>query len=266
MRQPPRFHVESLHIGEVELSTAEAHHALHVMRLEPGAVVRLFDGCGRFSDGELTILGARGSSKRAKGAAVRVATMQSAPPPARRLTLLVGGCKAPRLDWLAEKCAELGVSSLRIIRTAHTVVEPRETHLDKLRRTAIEACKQCGGKFLPEIAIGGTLTQELAALHPSPRPRSGLSDREESPAHPEAGPALIVCDPDADTWLVDAAASSRARRVVAIIGPEGGLTTEEVRACVAAGALGVRLASELLRVETAAISVAAVFAAARPPA
>ncbi|MBK8914553.1 MAG: 16S rRNA (uracil(1498)-N(3))-methyltransferase [Phycisphaerales bacterium] len=264
MRQPPRFHIESLTVGDTALPAAEAHHALSVLRLESGAAVRLFDGRGNFADGELCVP-ARGGSKRSRDVIARVTSVQTAPQPERALTLLVGGCKAPRLDWLAEKCAELGVAALRIIRTTHTVVEPRETHLDKLRRTAVEACKQCGGKFLPEIAIGGTLTQELARLH-QPLPSRQAPQHGESRTNPDDNPALIVCDPDAEMWLTEAAAASRAPRVAAVIGPEGGLTPDEVRECLAAGALGVRLAPELLRVETAAISVAAAFAAARPPA
>lgn len=77
-------------------------------------------------------------------------------PPPRSLTLIVAGCKGPRLRWMVEKCTELGVSELCLAEFERSVVRVSEGHAQKLRTTAIEACKQCGRAWLPEIRCGVT--------------------------------------------------------------------------------------------------------------
>jgi hypothetical protein len=69
----------------------------------------------------------------------------------RTLTLLVAACKGPRLDFLVEKCTELGVTRLVLTEFTRGVVHIGRRHAEKLRRTAIAAGKQCGRSWLPEI-------------------------------------------------------------------------------------------------------------------
>ena len=146
------------------------------------------------------------------------------------------------MDYLVEKCTELGVACIYLTEFERSVVHAGSQHLEKLRRTAIEACKQCGRAWLPEIIAGVKLPDVL-------------------PKVSEA--TLLIAQPADDsvpfgTWLRDNATNSA--RLAAVIGPEGGLTPAEIDLLRHAGGRPVTLAAHILRVETAAVCVAASFA------
>lgn len=247
----PRFHCPHIEPGLTHLDAAETRHALLSLRLKPGDAVVLFDGRGRVGYGRLADDGAQtreadaGRKRRGTpaGAAVHVERVLLVPQPARTLTLVCPGCKGDRLDWLVEKCTELGVTTLRIAQFERSVVQPGETRIEKLRRAAIEACKQCRRAWLPEIDAATPLSEAVAAV-------------------PQG--ALIVADPDEQapslaSWLHGHAMN--ANHLSAVVGPEGGITADELRLLRARGAQIVRLADQVLRVETAAVAIAACWAA-----
>jgi len=225
------------------LAAAESRHALAVLRLRPGDTVEVFDGQGAHAMGKLVDDGAgRRAVRRGGGAVVEVGEVWVEPPPGRHLTLYVAACKGPRLDWLVEKCTELGVDRIRLVEFARSVVRAGDARLAKLSRVAIEACKQCGRNRLPQLSIG-----------------------DPWPPAPAPGERLVVCDPEAPISLVEQLSRNSARDAVhltAVIGPEGGLADDERAHLHGAGAVPVRLAPHVLRVETAAVAVAAVWAAA----
>ena len=109
--------------------------------------------------------------------------------------------------------------------------------VERLARGVIEACKQCGRNTLMEIATGRTLAQLLDQM---PSGSYGLI------AHPCGSP-------------LDRTAMAEATEVIAMVGPEGGFTDEELAAAEQAGLVRVSLGPHILRVETAAISLAALF-------
>ena len=115
------------------------------------------------------------------------------------------------------------------LRTAPSVVHPREAKLDKLQRYVIEASKQCGRNVLMGI---GPLTDWATFLR-----RKNLPGRKVL-AHPGGA---------ANWWGVGGA------DVMAAVGPEGGFTGEEVDEGRAAGWEVVGLGPRILRVETAAM-------------
>lgn len=162
--------------------------------------------------------------------------------PRAELTLIVAACKGPRLDWLIEKCTELGVSRIVLAEFERSVVRCGPRHVEKLRRTAIEASKQCRRAWLPEIAAGLSLAEAVA-------PCDGIPLLI---AHPEPSAAAL---PD---WLARHASE---RKLSAVVGPEGGLTPTEIVFLRSAGAVEVRLAETVLRVETAAAAIAACWGA-----
>lgn len=189
----------------------------------------------------------RGSrkSKTARGAEVIIERIEEIPRPVRELTLIVGGCKGERLDWLVEKCTELGVTRIVLAEFERSIVHVGETHVEKLRRGAIEACKQCKRAWLPEIDAGAALMTAVQAAQ-------------------GRGAALLVAEPDPAAPMLAAWLASRgkaAREAAIVVGPEGGLTTDETRRLHDVGAVSVRLAEHILRVETAAIAAAAIWQA-----
>jgi 16S rRNA (uracil1498-N3)-methyltransferase len=224
-----RFYTKSpLELGPFSLGGPEAHHLAVVCRLRPGDRVYLFNGDGRQYPAVVDTI-------QKHNVALNVTGMEA---PARelgfRLEVAAPLPKADRAAFLVEKLTELGVTSLVPLRTARSVVLPRETRLEKLQRTVIEASKQCGRNVLmhiePLIAWDAFCSR-------------GQDTMDKILAHP--GEDMIVDYP-----------SMAGDRIIAV-GPEGGFTEEEVALARAAGWRAVGLGPRILRVETAALLLAA---------
>lgn len=250
--QEPWFYCPSLRCGDNALDEAETRHASQSRRLRPGDTLTVFDGAGHVAVATLspppgvTALPAATDSRRGKrrhGAIIHVAAIQEIPRASRALTLVVPACKGARLDWLVEKCTELGVTQIILAEFERSVVHAGAQHVEKLSRTAIEACKQCRRAWLPHIEAG----VDLAAA-----------------AVPGVNAALLVAHrdvaaPSLAEWL--ARGLPAAGKLTVVIGPEGGLSPPELDALHCLGAQVVCLAEHVLRIETAAIAVAAIWAA-----
>ncbi|MBC7816283.1 MAG: 16S rRNA (uracil(1498)-N(3))-methyltransferase [Planctomycetaceae bacterium] len=221
----------------VELAGSEAHHLLHVLRAKVGDRVGLFNGQGGEAIAELV-------NHRKRAAELRILDVWTTPAESNELILATALPKGDRARWLVEKATELGVTRIIPMRTTRSVVEPGEGKMDKLTQAAIAACKQCGRSRLPRLD-----------------PLTPLNDalREFSAARPTH--LLLLADPRAKNSLGQLFASLDDARnsVIAWIGPEGGFTTEEHSAAIAAGATPVRLGSHILRIETAALAISAAW-------
>lgn len=232
-----RFHSPALPAapGTVELSTAESHHAMHVLRLRAGAEVELFDGAGRHVAGRIA---------EAKHGVVRVqiageVAVQPRPHPQVHLAFAVP--KGKRLDWLLEKATELGAASLHAVRFERSVAgaeELSETARERWLGHCIAAAKQCGLDFLPEILRPVSLAEYLA----SPVDAARLVGDLGKGAQPL--PAALR------DWRVEQGAA-------VLVGPEGGFTPGERNAILAAGYVPVRLGATTLRIETATLALLA---------
>jgi 16S rRNA (uracil1498-N3)-methyltransferase len=218
--------------GEVWVEGSEAHHLLHVLRLKLGQRVYLFDGSGIEATGRIV------ETRRDK---VRLEIESSAPVNREArvaITLAFSIPKGDRAETLVEEACELGVRRLIPVETQRSVVKLKpdgSQKLEKWRRIAVEASKQCGRTYITEIekmTAFDMLLEEAGhhelALVASP---GGRSLQEVIKEHP--GVKTLLC----------------------IIGPEGGLTEEEVEKARGAGCLEVGMGSRILRIETAAIAL-----------
>src|SRR5437764_428781 len=121
-----RFHVNcELAVGPVELDGPEAHHLATVCRLRPGDAVSLFNGDGREYPAVIESVGKRAVHLRVVGVE---APRRELP---FRLEVAAPLPKGDRAQVLIEKLTELGVTAFVPLRTARSVVEPRETKLEK---------------------------------------------------------------------------------------------------------------------------------------
>src|SRR5437870_8695195 len=141
-----RFYVNSpLAPGPVVLSGAEAYHLAAVCRARPGDAVCLFNGDGAEYPAVV-------SAVAKKQVSLEVTAKQS---PIRerpfRLEIAASLPKGDRADFLIEKLTELGVTRFVPLRTERSVVHPRTTKLERLKRAVIEASKQCGRNVLMQI-------------------------------------------------------------------------------------------------------------------
>lgn len=201
---------------------------LGVLRARPGEVVRLFDGQGRH--GRFALQAAKGKNS----ALLEVLEASSEPRPASGLVLALGWSKSSRRDWLLEKAVELDAAGLWFWRGARSQGDvpdaPKDTWEDKL----VQAAKQCGAVWLPELRCvsGGP---------------AGLIG--EFPRF--AGVTLLWEGVEDSAILLPG--SFRSGLHLAIVGPEGGLDEEEARQFLNAGATPASLGPRPLRWETAAL-------------
>lgn len=229
----PRFYGPDLSADRIELDVEQSRHALSSLRLRPGDTVELFDGLGGVVQCEL--VEAAASGKR-RSAIVAVTQRARAPEPDRKLTLFVAGAKGPRLSMLVEKCTELGVSALRFTDWDRSVVHVGASGLEKLRKTAIEACKQCGRNWLPELTCNESMENFL-----------GFNGQR------------LIAHPGGTSPRLSQAIDPQQANLAIAIGPEGGFTESELRQMTTDGAGSVQIAEHVLRVETAALAGATVW-------
>jgi len=210
----------------VAVSDEEAHHARNVLRLAVGDAVRLVDGAGLAAEAEVVAVERHRLVCRAE-------EPQPIPDPAAsQLTVILAPPKGDRLADVVRGLTELGVGAIGWLACERG--ERLPGNQERLDRIACEALKQCRRGRLPAF-VG---THAMATLA-KPGVRCILLDRAGGRAEPGNVAATTL-----------------------VIGPEGGLTTEEVSALTAAGAITVRLCAPVLRIETAALAAAAVWAAA----
>lgn len=257
----PHFYLPPEHCtGDVlRLEEREAHHALHVLRVKRDETVIVLDGAGHEFLCSI-------SNVSREALTLNVQQKKSIPRPTSQITLLLGIPKGKIIESIIQKAVELGV--YRII---PLLTERVRTHLDGNERTnkrekwqqvAIEAIKQCGAAWLPEIETPQTIGEFLASF------RSGGRQTAESvPAH---GGFLPKAATPFDLSLVGSLQTERRcprecfqefrtrhghlpQSVAAWIGPEGDFTRDELKMIETSGALPVTLGNLTLRVETAAI-------------
>ncbi len=230
----------------VTLDGPEAHHLLHVMRAKVGQRVTLFDGGGAEFDAAIV------KCNRAD-VELRIDARHDVD---RELPFeLVIGVSLPKGDrqkWLVEKLTELGIMQLVPLETERGVAQPTDSTLERLSRSAIEAAKQCGRNRLIRIAKPQTWPTWLAR---------GMETIAGDLRTPEI--RRLIAHPDAKSLATHDLVAPLPTQLA--IGPEGGFTDAEVAAALAAGWQSVNLGQRILRVETAAVALAAVVAlAARP--
>ncbi len=211
------------------LTGDEARHLSQVLRMKVGQGVTVFDGLGQRAAAEILNI-----SRERVGLKLGqiIATRQPLP----AITLAQAIPKGKNMDLIVQKSVELGITAIQPLVTRYTVVQPGDGKSEKWRRNALEACKQCGQDWLPEIAEPITFTRwiETQASQPGLKLIASLAAgarplRELLHQHPGTTRA---------TWLV---------------GPEGDFSPEETATALAVGFLPVSLGSIVLRVETATL-------------
>lgn len=232
----PRLYVEQALIGgeNVVLGKAQAHYLTGVLRRAPGDAVLLFNG----RDGEwLAVLQA------ARGGATlsceRLTRPQIAAPD---VWLAFAPLKSARLDYMVQKAAEMGASTLQPVITRRTVAT--QVRLERMRANVIEAAEQCGLVAVPEVRAPVDLGRLLASW--------------------PANRALIFADEAAAVRSPLAALAGLAGRPLGVlVGPEGGFEPAE-RAAIAAHAAAcpISLGPRIMRADTAAVAALAVVHAA----
>jgi 16S rRNA (uracil1498-N3)-methyltransferase len=227
----PLFLVEALPTGSAYvLDGPEGHHAATVQRLRAGEELLLADGRGGTATAVVTAAG-RGTLD------LRIISRGYADAPDPRLVVIQGIAKGERGELAVQAMTEAGVDEIVPWAAARSVVQWRGERGDRARdrwvATAREAAKQARRAWLPVVAAAVT-TREAAA-------------RATLVLHEAAKDRLTT---------VDLPASGE---IALVVGPEGGISPEELVAFEEAGARPVRMGDAVLRTSTAGVAALAVL-------
>ena len=224
----------------VAVAGDEAHHAVAVRRMRVGEAVLLTDGRGTTVTGAVAEAGKR----RLVVAADEVETV---PEPTPRFIVVQALPKGDRGELAVEVLTEIGAAKIVPWAADRSVAVWRGERADKglarWRATAREAAKQARRAWFPEV-VGLASTSEVAALV-------------------EGATVAVVLHQGGDRALTEVAVPDDGT-VLVVVGPEGGLTDDELATLRGAGASVVRLGGEVLRTSTAGVAaVAALLARTR---
>ncbi|RKY07548.1 MAG: hypothetical protein DRP56_05525 [Planctomycetota bacterium] len=233
-----RFYCESIDT-ESFLDPVESSHLCRVLRAKKGTPVELFDGRGSFAEGIVERVDKKQTTVRAQKIVCTPAATSG------RIILAVSFAKGQRFDWLVEKCTELGVDHIAAAQFERTVKLGRNTALERYRKISIAAAKQSKRLFLPEITGPEKLPATLNSLI-SQYPQ-GLFLYGDPKGTPPSG----------------LSAAKDGQDCIITIGPEGGLSENELALLAASNASGVMISRNILRIETAAVAFCATMAASR---
>ena len=218
--------------GIAYVEGAELHHMRDVMRLSPRAAVTLLDGAGGVHHGTID----RYESRRA---VVRIEWSQRAPADAR-IIVAAAIVKGPRMDFMVEKCAELGADELWPLLCARGVVKAVGTErLSRWRRLALAAAKQSRSARTVEVRPPMRFDDLIRTL-----PGDTLA---------------VICAPGSEP-LGEVIRREKPRAILIAVGPEGDFDAHEMDTAIDAGFIAVALGPNRLRSETAAIAAVSIAA------
>ena len=229
---PPSKDTDHLAVGDVvDLPKDEAHHAVKVMRLEPGALVVLVDGQGMGYRAELAQVSARSVTARVHS------IVREFGEPRVHVTLAAGLSAGSKFDDVVQRATELGVERLVPLVTEKSKVKlddssRAKSRVNRLTKVAIAAMKQSRRSFAPAISFPSDV-------------KTFLKDFDK------ADVGLIFHPTKAAVPLSQALKDTSVRRVTLLVGPESGFSDSEVETAVAAGFTAVSLGDRILRTETA---------------
>lgn len=208
--------------GQLVLAGDEYHHSVHVLRKRNGDRFYVVDGQGN----EFTVTA---TVDRGDGLVCRIDECVNRPrETAKPMVLIQALLKKDKMEWVAEKATELGISRLVPVMTQRTDVAARSFHMERVAKITLSAMKQSRRSVLPQIDDVRQLADAISVF-----------------------PFAYVAHEDGDEKLISVDDPIHAR--VLVVGPEGGFTDEEIRMMQTASWRTVSLGRRRLRAETAAI-------------
>ena len=223
--------------GIFTLTEEDARHAVSVLRLKPGHHIELTGNGQRY---EAEIISADRS-----GVHARILALLPATEPQLSVTLFQGLPKGDKMDMIVQKATELGVHRIVPVIMNRCVVKPDPSdisrRLDRWNRIAGEAVKQSGRCLIPGITTPVTL-REIICMEDLPETRVVPWENAEN-----YGPLAFMREHPV------------LRSLGILIGPEGGIDSEEIRLLQDAGFICVTLGKRILRTETAGLAAIAAF-------
>lgn len=218
----------------IEITGADAHHLMHVMRARPGQQILVVDDANQVGRMEMTAFREDAVTLTLKE---RLDADTESP-----IELVLAQCllKSDKMDWVVQKAVELGAVGVIPVRSRNCVVrydaKKAAARCVRWQKIADEAAKQCGRTALLQVSPIVDLSDLLAAEH-------------------KAGDALLFFyENENEQTLKRCLGSVTAKRIVLLVGPEGGFSLDEAQAVEMSGGRSVTLGPRILRAETAALA------------
>lgn len=235
MSTPRRFFCEKLNypdVTETFLEGEEFTHAKTVLRVEEGAEIVLLDGSGKEYSAIVTKIEKRRLSAHITGA------ICGDKEPKTEIYLICGALKGDKTELIVQKATELGVSRIGVFLSAYSSAFMNENKLERLKKVAREAAKQCLRSRAPKIEYFSDLKSALTSAE-------NYSNK------------LFACE-----FLKNSSAdiSRLSGSTAVVVGSEGGFSEEEFALAQSLGYAGISLGKRILRAETAAIAACALTA------
>jgi 16S rRNA (uracil1498-N3)-methyltransferase len=228
----PRIYIDTPLANQAlfELDQRAFQHAVKVLRLREGDEIVLFDGSGQQYNASLSEVSKKHARVKTENA--ELVDLESA----LNIHLALGISKGERMDFAIQKAVELGVTDITPLYTERCVVNldsKREAkRLEHWRGIIISACEQCGRNTLPALHNPVDIRKNF----------SSLPDYE----------LKITLSPFAKNNLKQL--SAPAKEVMIMVGPEGGLSEQEIKTAIEHNFTAVRMGPRILRTETAALT------------
>ena len=236
-----RFYVspDSIKGGKIHVGQKESHHIIDVMRLAGGDSVTVFDGSGKEYQGKI-------DSIKNKSVVINIKNVRTVEKKqSTSITLAQSIPKKDKMDLIVQKATELGVDEIIPVESSRTIVRTgrrKKGHkIDRWRKIIVEASKQCGRNELPRIKdviyfdklLNSAVNYNLVIM-------PCLSDR-------------------CVNLKFALSKTNKPDKVLAIIGPEGGFTEDEIDRASKKGVVLVSLGQSVLKSETAAITILSIL-------
>lgn len=235
-----RLFVEPEHLSadRAVLTGSGYHHLRHVLRFKPGDELIVFDGAGRECFGVLELF-------QGETAVVRIlGDSGSSTESALDLTIAPCLAKGKKIDLVVEKAIELGADRICVVTSERSIGrlddDQAMDRVERWRRIAKGAAEQSGRTLMPVVERIRTFEEFVTQ-----KPADALGLLFTTGADPDPPATLRQRYPDTT-------------KVIAMIGPEGGFSPEEIAFARTHGFIDVGLGPRVLRTETAAIVAAAV--------
>ena len=230
-----RFFIPKPFKQEMQITGRDAHHIIDVLRMAPGDRLQVVADDGISFVGEIAAVGTNTVTVLARE------VLRETHEPDVRISLLQGLAKGEKMEFIIQKAVEIGVAEIFPVAMAHSVVvlesSKAEKKVERWQKIAEAAAKQSKRDVIPDVHEVVKLPQVL---------------QEE-----KWDLLLVAYESENQVSLKGALqAHKEAKTIGVVIGPEGGLSMEEVEIAQKQGGIAVSLGRRILRTETAGLVAA----------
>jgi len=217
------------------LSEEESHHLVRVLRKKEGEKIKLINGMGVEYEGEIIEIVKKRKTLKAKVKILKLLRKENLP--SKKIIALIPLLKGDKTEFLIEKGTELGITKFIPFQSDYTVVKPSSKLKERLKIKAINALKQSGRLYLPEINSPVNLKVFLSE-------------------NPFSSSFKIVALPTGELYSRDLANKVfNSKEIVLISGPEGGFSKDEENLLKNQGFISFSISPYILKAETASLSL-----------